>query len=135
MKFWAFWQKGVSYFWQSVDAILEHVSVAKTNGWCYIINWKTSIFQCSKNYGNPIRETNFKVAVNVANPNSLMKKTLVPLSSKTTTEPTLIVLPPSNMEGSMLSDINAESKTIVILTVNRCFCRSNYNGVFTYSYQ
>ena len=31
MKFWTFWQKGVNYFWQSVDAILEHVSVAKTN--------------------------------------------------------------------------------------------------------
>ena len=29
MKFGAFWQKGVNYFWQSVDAILEHVSVAK----------------------------------------------------------------------------------------------------------
>ena len=36
-------------------------------------------FKCSKNYGNTTRETNFKVAVNVANPNSLMKKTLVPL--------------------------------------------------------
>ena len=42
---------------------------------------KTSIFQCSKNYGNPTRETNLKVAVNVANPNSLMKKTLVPLNN------------------------------------------------------
>ena len=29
MKVWAFWQKGVNYFWQSVDAILEYVSVAK----------------------------------------------------------------------------------------------------------
>ena len=37
-------------------------------------------FSVSKNYGNPTRETNFKVAVNVANPNSLMKKTLVPLN-------------------------------------------------------
>ena len=34
---------------------------------------KINIFQCSKKYGNPTRETNFKVAVNVANPNSLMK--------------------------------------------------------------
>ena len=32
------------------------------------------IFQCSKNYRNPTRETNFKVAVNVANPNSLIWK-------------------------------------------------------------
>ena len=37
-------------------------------------------FGVPKNYGNPTRETNFKIAVNVANPNSLMKKTLVPLS-------------------------------------------------------
>ena len=29
MKVWAFWQKGVNYLWQSVDAILEYVSVAK----------------------------------------------------------------------------------------------------------
>ena len=29
MKVWAFWQKGVNYFWQNVDAILEYVSVAK----------------------------------------------------------------------------------------------------------
>ena len=26
----SFWQKGVNYFWQSVDAFLEEVSVAKT---------------------------------------------------------------------------------------------------------
>ena len=37
-----------------------------------------SIFQCSKNYGNPTRETNFKVAVNVAEPNSLMKNRSYP---------------------------------------------------------
>ena len=29
MKVWGFYQKGVNYFWQSVDAILEYVSVAK----------------------------------------------------------------------------------------------------------
>ena len=27
---------------------------------------KTFVFQCSKKYGNPTRETKFKVAVNVA---------------------------------------------------------------------
>ena len=78
MKFWAFSRKGVNYFWQSVDAILKHVSVAKTNVWCEGINQKISIFQCFKNYGNPTRETNFKIAVNVANPNSLMKKRSYP---------------------------------------------------------
>ena len=36
-------------------------------------------FSVPKNYGNPTRETNFKVAVNkVANPNSLMKKRSFP---------------------------------------------------------
>ena len=34
IKFWAFWQKGVNYFWQTVNAILEHFSVAKTNVQC-----------------------------------------------------------------------------------------------------
>ena len=29
-KLWPFWSKGVNYFWQSVDAILEEVSVAET---------------------------------------------------------------------------------------------------------
>ena len=29
-KFWAFWQKVVNHFWQSVDAILEDVSVTET---------------------------------------------------------------------------------------------------------
>ena len=28
-KFWAFWQKMVNHFWQSVDAILEDVSVTE----------------------------------------------------------------------------------------------------------
>ena len=39
---------------------------------------KTSIFQCSKNYGNPTGETHFKVAVNVADPNRLMKNRSYP---------------------------------------------------------
>ena len=30
---WAFWQKGVNYFSQSVDAIFEEVSAAKTIVW------------------------------------------------------------------------------------------------------
>ena len=33
-KFWAFWQKVVNHFWQSVDAILEDVPVTKTIVWC-----------------------------------------------------------------------------------------------------
>ena len=32
-EFWAFWHKMVNYFWQSVDAILEDVSVAETIVW------------------------------------------------------------------------------------------------------
>ena len=30
LKIWAFWQKMVDHFWQSVDAILEDVSVTET---------------------------------------------------------------------------------------------------------
>ena len=41
----------------SVDAILEDVSVAKTIVWCKNINPNTSIFQFSKNYGNPTNIT------------------------------------------------------------------------------
>ena len=33
-NFWAFWQKMVNHFWQSVNAILEDVSVTETIVWC-----------------------------------------------------------------------------------------------------
>ena len=33
-KFFAFWQKMDNNFWQSVDAILEDVSVTETIIWC-----------------------------------------------------------------------------------------------------
>ena len=70
----------MNYFWQSVDAILEDVPTAKTIVWCYTINQKTFIFQCSKNYGigNPTLVTKFKVAENMAESNSRMKKNLTP---------------------------------------------------------
>ena len=41
----------VNRFWQSVDAILEDVSASETIVWRKTINLKTTIFQCSKNYG------------------------------------------------------------------------------------
>ena len=44
-------KKRVNHFWQSVDAILEEVSMTDTIVWCKTINVKTIIFQCSKNYG------------------------------------------------------------------------------------
>ena len=44
-------KKRVNHFWQSVDAILEDVSMTDTIVWCKTINVKTIIFQCSKNYG------------------------------------------------------------------------------------
>ena len=37
-KFWAFWQKMVNHIWQSIDVILEDVSVTEA------INLKTAIF-------------------------------------------------------------------------------------------
>ena len=52
-KYSAVCQKGVIHFWQSVDDILEDVSVAKTIIWCKNINQRTSIYRCSKIYGNP----------------------------------------------------------------------------------
>ena len=36
-KFCTLWQKMVSHFWQSVDVILEDVSVTETIVWCWII--------------------------------------------------------------------------------------------------
>ena len=42
------------------------------------MNQKTSIFQCSKNYGKPTGVTKFKAAVNMADSNSLMKNRLYP---------------------------------------------------------
>ena len=59
-KCWAFWRKMVNHFWQSVDAILEDVSVTKTIVWCWTINLKIIIFHCSKNYGSPTRVTRLK---------------------------------------------------------------------------
>ena len=58
----------VNHFEQRFDAILEDVSVTETIVWCYIINLKTIIFQCSKNYGTPTRVTRLKVAPNMADP-------------------------------------------------------------------
>ena len=48
-----FCRKGVFYFWQTAEAILEDVTAAKTIiVWCKNISQKISIFQCSKNYPN-----------------------------------------------------------------------------------
>ena len=47
-----FWHKMVDHFWQSIDTILEDISVTLLLVWCKIINLKTIIFQCSKNYGS-----------------------------------------------------------------------------------
>ena len=46
-------KKRVNHFWQSVDAILEDVSMTDPIVWCKTIDVKTTIFQCSKNYGSP----------------------------------------------------------------------------------
>ena len=62
----------VQHLWQSIDAILEDVSVTETIVWCYTINLKTFIFQCSKSYGSPTCVTRLKTRLK-ADPNSLMK--------------------------------------------------------------
>ena len=68
----------INYFWQSVDAILEDVSVIKTIVSCLIINLKTIIFQCSENYNysSPTRASGLKVAPNMADPISLNENRL-----------------------------------------------------------
>ena len=58
----------VNHFWQSVDAILEDVSVTEIIVWWPNINLKTIIFQCSKNDGSPTRVTRLKVASNMEKP-------------------------------------------------------------------
>ena len=45
----------VNHFWQSVDAILEDVSVTEIIIWCYTINLET------KTYGSPTRVTRLKM--------------------------------------------------------------------------
>ena len=72
LKCSAFGQKGVIFFWQTVDAILEDIV------WCKNINQKTSIFQCVKIYSDPTNVTKYKVAVNMVNPKSLLKKCSYP---------------------------------------------------------
>ena len=64
----------VNHFWQSVNAILEDVSVTKTIVLCLTIILKTIIFQYSKNYGSPTPVTRLKVASNMADPISLNEK-------------------------------------------------------------
>ena len=57
MKSLAFGQKGVTYFWQSLDAILEDISVPKKFFNAKNVNQKTSIFHCFKIYGNSTNRT------------------------------------------------------------------------------
>ena len=48
--------------------------MTETIVWCYTINLKTIIYQCSKTYGSPTRITRLKVAPNMADPISLNPK-------------------------------------------------------------
>ena len=64
MKILACWQKGVHYFWQSVNAILEEVYVVKTIADAKLLI-NISIFQYFKNYSSPTPVTRLKVVVNM----------------------------------------------------------------------
>ena len=70
----AFCQKGVNYIWQSVDAILEDVSVAKTIVWCKNIIWRPPSFSVPK---IPVIR-HMIVAVNMVRPKRLMKERSYP---------------------------------------------------------
>ena len=69
-----FLTKNGNHFWQHVDAILEDVSVTEAIFWCWNINVKTIIFQCSNNDDSPTRVTELNVAPNIADPISLNEK-------------------------------------------------------------
>ena len=71
----------VNHFWQSVDTILEEVSVTETIVWCQTINLQTTICQCSKNYGIPTPVTRLKVVPNIANPISIKDSRQYPQES------------------------------------------------------
>ena len=63
-KFWVSWQKTElfkSHFWQSVDAILQDVSVAETIVMGNLLIFRLLSFSV-KNYGNATRVTRLKVA-------------------------------------------------------------------------
>ena len=51
--------------------MVKTVSVAETIVWCQTINLKTTIFQCSKNYGSSTCVTKLKVAPSMADPISI----------------------------------------------------------------
>ena len=60
-KWLAIFDKVLTPFWKTF-------LWTETNVWCYTINLKTIIFQCSKNYGSPTCVTSLKVAPNMADP-------------------------------------------------------------------
>ena len=65
-------KKRVKNSWQSVDAILEDISVTDS----LMLNLKAIIFQFSKNYSTPTLVTWLKVAPNMADPISLNELTV-----------------------------------------------------------
>ena len=72
------------HFWESVDAILEDISVTYAIVRCVSINWKTIIFHCSKNDASPLRVTRLKVAPNTVDPISLNESIKVALTYRVT---------------------------------------------------
>ena len=66
----------INHLLQSVDTMLEDVSVNETIICCVTINLETIIFQCSKIYGSATRVTRLKVEPNMADPISLNEKRL-----------------------------------------------------------
>ena len=83
-KFCGFRQKMVNHFWKSIDAILEDVSVTETIIWWKTINLKTTIFQCSKNYGSSTRLTRLKVEPNMVDLDPVLTKRERSLKSRKT---------------------------------------------------
>ena len=63
-----------NHFQQSVDAILEDVSVTENIVWCWTINLQTAIIPRSKNYRSLTRVARLKAAPNMVDPISLNEK-------------------------------------------------------------
>ena len=64
----------INHFWQIVGSTLKEVFVSKTFKWCQTVNQKISISHYSKIYGCLTRLTRLNVAVNMADPTSLMAR-------------------------------------------------------------
>ena len=68
----------VYHFWQSIDAILEDVSVTEELFNAELLIWGLPYFSVHKNYLSPTRVTRLNVAPNMADPIGLKENRPLP---------------------------------------------------------